>query len=121
VANQAARVAPHNVFPTRGKERRIAIAVETDGQWCALVELMGSPPQLTDRCLAGVADRLAQREHIAACISIWTREQDGGELMARLQAAGVPSGVANRAPASTIRIRCHTTRSAPARSSWRDA
>jgi benzylsuccinate CoA-transferase BbsF subunit len=97
MGNQSFRAAPHGVFPTRGEERWIAIAIETDAQWCTLVELMESPAWLADSRLAHVAGRLEHREEIEARLGAWTEDQDGCELMTRLQAAGIPSGVANPA------------------------
>jgi benzylsuccinate CoA-transferase BbsF subunit len=93
MANASLRAAPHNVFRTRGDDRWIAIAVETDAQWDALVELMGSPAALLGPHLKDSAGRIAAREAIEAHVSGWTAEQDGRQLMAHLQAAGIPSGV----------------------------
>src|SRR3954463_12078180 len=44
--NSSSHAAPHNVYPClpeRGEDRWVAIAVETDEQWEALVAAIGNP------------------------------------------------------------------------------
>ena len=41
--NDSAFAAPHNVYPTQGRDQWIAIAVESDEQWSALCGVMGNP------------------------------------------------------------------------------
>jgi len=91
--------APHGVYPCRPRgegvlgERWIAIACMTDPQWRALRALLGEPEWASDPALATAAGRAAMADDLDARIAEWTRHQDGAELMARCQAAGVPAGV----------------------------
>src|SRR4029450_6006767 len=39
--NHAPEACPQNVYPCRGEEQWVALAVETDAQWRALVEVLG--------------------------------------------------------------------------------
>jgi crotonobetainyl-CoA:carnitine CoA-transferase CaiB-like acyl-CoA transferase len=82
MGNSDAQCCPHNVFPCRGKERWIAIAIETDEQWAALCESMGRP-DLHNQRLAGES---TDRE-----IEAWTKSQDGEALEVLLQKVGVPA------------------------------
>ncbi len=84
--NSSETCAPHGVYPCAGDDRWIAIAVEDDEQWSALVGEMRSP-ELAD------LDRFAERAAVDTRLSAWTAEQEPHALMARLQGAGVPAGV----------------------------
>lgn len=81
--------APHGVFPCRGDDRWITIAVCRDDEWQGLVAAMGSPDWAAAPELATAPGRVSGvgelHEHIAA----WTRDFDDRELAARLQEHGV--------------------------------
>ncbi len=85
--------APHGVFPVRGEDRWVAIAVFDDRQWEALVVAMGSPEWARAPHLAALAERRSHQDELEARLAAWTRGQDGPELMRRLQAAGVEAGL----------------------------
>ena len=69
---------PHGVYPCRGDDRWIAIAVFGDDAWNVLCEEMGLD-----------LDRDLPEDEIDAQIADWTRGQDAHTLMERLQQAGV--------------------------------
>ena len=84
--------APHGVYPSVGEHeggRWITIAVTSDDEWRALVAAMGAPEWAGDPRFAHVEGRLANQDELDARIGEWTADQDGFELMERLQAAGV--------------------------------
>ena len=82
VGNSDAALRPHDVYPCAGRDRWIAIAVETDAQWQALCAAMERPD------LAGERDAGASLD---AEIAKWTAGRDGAELESLLQARGVPA------------------------------
>ena len=84
--------APHGVYPCRGADRWIAIAVFNDAEWRALCSVMGHPEWAADRRFATQASRFANQDALDAFICAWTKDQDRHALMHRLQAAGVPAG-----------------------------
>jgi crotonobetainyl-CoA:carnitine CoA-transferase CaiB-like acyl-CoA transferase len=84
--NRSPTCAPHGVYPTRGEDRWLVLQVLTEAQWRALTELAPALAGFGD-----VAERLAQRARLDAAVADWTREQDGRELMQRLQRAGIPA------------------------------
>ena len=90
--NRSERAAPHGVYPCRGEDRWIAIAVEDDDAWRALVAALGEPEWARAPGLACVAGRLAREPELDAQITAFTRPQDALALAERLQAAGVPAG-----------------------------
>jgi len=90
--NRSERAAPHGAYPCRGDDRWIAIAVEDDAAWRALVRALGEPAWARDPALAERAGRLAAESEIDARLADFTREHDAADLAERLQAAGVAGG-----------------------------
>jgi len=88
--------APHDAFPCAGVDQWCAIAVETDEQWQALRQAIGSPAWAMDAALDTAAGRLAAAEVIDRELSAFTCRHEPLELMLRLQAGGVPAGMVQR-------------------------
>jgi crotonobetainyl-CoA:carnitine CoA-transferase CaiB-like acyl-CoA transferase len=84
--NRSTGCAPHGVYPTRGADQWLVLQVLTEPQWRALTAL--APPLAA---FGDVAERLARRDELDAAVAAWTRDQDGRELMHRLQRAGIPA------------------------------
>ena len=91
--NDWAYAAPHNCYPCAGEDRWCVVAVETDAQWRRLCEALGRPELADDPRYATLAGRRAVRAELDALVTEWTRERDARQVMATLQAAGVPAGV----------------------------
>jgi crotonobetainyl-CoA:carnitine CoA-transferase CaiB-like acyl-CoA transferase len=89
--NRVPRYAPHGTYPTAGEDRWIAIAVETDAEWAAMVHVMGTPPWACDEALATAAGRQAHADHLDRHVAAWTGSLDRDALTAQLQRAGVPA------------------------------
>ena len=77
--------APHGVYPCRGTDRWVAVAVIDDDAWQALCGLVGRPE------LAGLdgAARRDRRRELDTVIAAWTEGLDAEVAQERLQAAGV--------------------------------
>jgi benzylsuccinate CoA-transferase BbsF subunit len=82
-------MAPHGVFPCRGLDRWIAIAVATDAEWRALANAVGDEIWARDPALAERAGRVAQVERIHSRLAEWTRDFDRDALASQLQDLGV--------------------------------
>ena len=83
--------APRGAYPCRGTDRRIAISIYTNMQWAALDATLG--PFDTQRDWKDAAVRLEHRRELDAIVSARTVGWDARELMTKLQARGVPTGV----------------------------
>ena len=81
--------APHGVFPCRGDDRWISIAVCRDDEWQGLVAAMGSPDWAAAPDLATAPARVSRVGELHERIAAWTRDFDDRELAARLQEHGV--------------------------------
>jgi len=87
---------PHDAFPCAGDDQWCAIEVEDDDQWQALRKAIGAPAWAMDPALDTAAGRLARADVIDRGLSAFTCRHEPLELMAMLQAAGVPAGMVQR-------------------------
>lgn len=93
-------LAPHGYYPCAGEDQWLAISVANDEQWQGLCDVLDGPDQRL-RNDARLADGLRRYEHRAELddlVATVTRQYDASALEARLQAAGVPAGVAATPP-----------------------
>jgi benzylsuccinate CoA-transferase BbsF subunit len=81
--------APYGVFPCKGDDRWISIAVLTDDEWRALRQAMGDPSWAVAAEYANATGRVAAVDAIHEQLAAWTAQHDDRELAARLQQAGV--------------------------------
>ncbi len=91
--NRCEQAAPHGIYPCRGEDRWIAIAVFSDVEWRLLRRLMGNPPFGQDPRFATTAGRLEHADELDGHVADWTRGHEASELMERLQGAGIEAGV----------------------------
>lgn len=82
--------APHGVYPCKGEDRWIAIAVRSDTEFAALADVVELDSELVGS-LGSVDARRRSAERLDEAIGRSTRNLDAHELTARLQAVGVPA------------------------------
>ena len=85
-------MAPHGCYPCRGEDRWIVIAVAQDDEWQGLCRVLDRPDWAQDSRLAGALGRWHLRGELDRLLSGMTAAWDSLELMAALQAEGVPAG-----------------------------
>jgi crotonobetainyl-CoA:carnitine CoA-transferase CaiB-like acyl-CoA transferase len=91
MGNGHPEMAPHGIYPARGEDRWLTIAVADDAQWQALKRLAGDAAWARDARYDSVAARLAQAVQLDAEVAGWSRAQDRDTLAAQLRAAGIAS------------------------------
>lgn len=96
MGNRKRDAAPQGVYPSAGEDEWVAIAVDTDAQWSALVTVLGDPDWARDDALANTAGRLAAHDDIDAQLAAWTATRTPRAAMDALAAAGVPAGAVQR-------------------------
>jgi crotonobetainyl-CoA:carnitine CoA-transferase CaiB-like acyl-CoA transferase len=88
LGNRSRERAPQGVYRCEGDEQWIALSVE-DGQWPALVDLLGTPEWAQDPALSTVAGRFDAHDRIDQHLADWFVSQSRDDAAARLRAAGV--------------------------------
>jgi crotonobetainyl-CoA:carnitine CoA-transferase CaiB-like acyl-CoA transferase len=89
--NRSPVAAPQNLYACRGKERWLALAVETDTQWRALLEELGEPRWAKDPKLGTRAGRRTCRDRIDAELTRFFATRDRDEIAAALLERGIPA------------------------------
>jgi crotonobetainyl-CoA:carnitine CoA-transferase CaiB-like acyl-CoA transferase len=92
--NRHPAMCPRGVYPVRGNDRWIAIAVQDAAAWRPLARLTDSA-RLAPLAGYDLAARRRQEDLIDSQLAAWTSGQDGPELAARLQRAGVAAALVN--------------------------
>ncbi len=90
--NREPGMSPCGVYPCKGDEKWVAIAVETDQEWKTLCALMGKSGLGEDSRYRRSADRLAHQVELDTLISEWTKGLEHYEVMKVLQDAGIAAG-----------------------------
>jgi benzylsuccinate CoA-transferase BbsF subunit len=93
MGNRHTAAAPHSTYPCRGEDRWCTIACQTDTEWEALCQVMGSPPWTHEERFATMLGRKTDENELDRLLSAWTQGWEAYELMRTLQQAGVPAGV----------------------------
>jgi crotonobetainyl-CoA:carnitine CoA-transferase CaiB-like acyl-CoA transferase len=91
IGNRDPWMSPHGIFPCRGEDAWLGIAVRDDREFATLVDAMGQPTLATDPRFATLAARKEREDVLEAIVRDWTAAGDRFELAARLQEAGVPA------------------------------
>lgn len=91
--NEDQHARPHGVYPSRGDDSWVAIAVQSPAQW----ETLGRALRLADDVIGGRAEELdgEQLATIDRAIAGATAQREGDELAAELRTAGIPASVVN--------------------------
>ena len=95
VGNRDGRNSPHNVFRCLGEEKWVAVSVETDQQFRCLAHASGNPGWADDPRFATAAARLENQDALEGLIREWTVRMEVNEVVAALQASGVPASPVN--------------------------
>jgi crotonobetainyl-CoA:carnitine CoA-transferase CaiB-like acyl-CoA transferase len=106
--NRLPHAAPHGAFRCRtiraptpfGEQdegRWCVIACFSDEQWASLRRALGDPAWVRDARFATLAGRKEHEDELERRIEAWTTERSPEEVMATLQAAGVPAAVVQNA------------------------
>ena len=94
LGNRHARFVPQGCFPALGEDQWITISVRDDDEWQALCRAMRRPDLAADPQLKTAHGRRQHEDMIEAEIRKWTGIVRPDSAMVKLQAEGVPAGIA---------------------------
>jgi benzylsuccinate CoA-transferase BbsF subunit len=89
--NRSPEYVPHGVFPCRGEDRWVAIAVRNTLEWQQLSDEMERTDLALLPSLQHVEGRRVAEDELEAAITAWTEGLDAYDVAKRLQRRGVPA------------------------------
>jgi benzylsuccinate CoA-transferase BbsF subunit len=92
IGNRDSARAQLGVFPVRGDDRWIAIAIASDEEFGALCEVLGAPALAKEPRFVKLASRLANVDDLERAVASRTREFDRDALVAELRARNLAAG-----------------------------
>jgi benzylsuccinate CoA-transferase BbsF subunit len=92
IGNAHPLMVPHGVYPCRGDDRWVSLAVGTGDEWRGLCRAIGQPGLAEDARFTTPQARQRHQSALDAIISTWTRERGHYQAMYTLQDHGVPAG-----------------------------
>lgn len=92
-ANRHPHAVPHGVYPCKGEDRWVSIAVLCDTEWDSLCHVMGKPEWTGDEKYAGFNERKKHENELDRMIGEWTKTLSAKEVESLLQKAGIAAGV----------------------------
>jgi crotonobetainyl-CoA:carnitine CoA-transferase CaiB-like acyl-CoA transferase len=93
LGNAHPNIVPYQVFPVA--DGHIIIATGNDAQFAKLCSVLGEPKLSTDPAYRTNSDRLANRGELIAKLTVLTGRLSRADLLAKLEAVGVPAGPIN--------------------------
>ncbi|MGE0563457.1 MAG: CaiB/BaiF CoA transferase family protein [Pseudolabrys sp.] len=93
LGNAHANIVPYQEFPTA--DGHIIIATGNDGQFHKLCDVLGAPEISKNPDYKDNVGRLTQRDKIIGELTAYTKKMNRDDLLAKLEAVGVPAGPIN--------------------------
>ncbi len=95
--NRDPAVAPASIYPCAGEDNWLALHVDSETAWEALVGAIDEP-WCSDARFADNTARMAHRDALDECIATWTAHHDARALTEQLQTAGIAAGAVQTTP-----------------------
>ncbi len=84
--NRDQLMAPHGIYPSRGEERWVGIAIRSDEEWRRLAGIVGGGLDADER-FTSAPGRKQHEDDLDALLSAWTSARDRDDVVDSLQAA----------------------------------
>lgn len=95
--NRVSDSAPHGAYQCLGGDEWCTIAVSSDGEWHSFCCAIGNPQWTKDPKFVSLPTRKQNEDELDHLVNEWTIRFSSEEVMSKMQAHGVPAGVARTA------------------------
>ena len=92
LGNKDQVMAPHGIYPCKGDDMWLAIAISSEDEWEAFCRAIGNQELASDERFSTPPARHKNQDILDKLIAKWTLEHDYYEAMSILQKAGVAAG-----------------------------
>lgn len=94
--NRLPYAAPHSVYPCKGADRWVAIAVFDDKQWQSFCQVIGNPAWVRQQKFNTFVGRKKNEDELDNLVAQWTSNQDAKQIEISMQAAQVPASAVEK-------------------------
>jgi benzylsuccinate CoA-transferase BbsF subunit len=94
--NRLPDAAPHGVFPCKGEDSWIAIAIVTDEQWLNFCQVTGNQSWGKQKQFSTLADRKRNEEELENLVADWTKNYTASQIETKLQNTGIPASIVEK-------------------------
>jgi benzylsuccinate CoA-transferase BbsF subunit len=89
MGNRDEAMVPHGVYPCKGEDQWVSIAVGNEEEWLSFCAAIGEPEWAEDERFRSALARRRNEDELDELIAGWTRERTKHQVMEVLQDAGV--------------------------------
>lgn len=93
LGNRDPYMAPHGIYPCRGDDRWLAIAVSNEEEWQAFLTAIDNPDWSKDPRFSTIISRKENEDELDSLVAHWTLNYTPGQAMQLLQDVGVAAGI----------------------------
>ena len=94
--NRLSHAAPHGVYPCKGDDRWVIIAIFNDEEWQSFGKAIGNPGWVTGPKFNTLVGRKKNEDELDKLVAEWTSGHAAEEVETIMQAAGVPSSIVEK-------------------------
>ncbi|MDY7019488.1 MAG: CoA transferase [Chloroflexota bacterium] len=94
--NHDTYMAPHNVYPSRGKDSWIAIAISSEEEWQSFCRVIGEPEWSKQGRFSTFITRKENEDELDGLIAGWTINYTAEQVMVMMQEKSVPAGMVEK-------------------------
>ncbi len=87
--NQSNTMAPHGIYPCKGEDKWVSIAIKTEEEWRAFCSVVGNPTWSKEKKFDDLGKRVSNAKELDRHITEWTLTHTDYEVSEMLQGVGV--------------------------------
>ncbi len=95
IGNQHPSMAPHGIYPAKGEDKWLSLAVRNDRDWQSLCAMAAGEPWAKDSRFATATGRIGFRIELDRMLEKWTATMERETLVSALRASGIPASPVN--------------------------
>lgn len=94
--NRLSHASPHGVFPCKGDDRWVALAVFTDEEWRNFCNVVNKPEWITKDEFVSLERRKENEDELERLVAEWTTKHTAAEAERMLQSAGIAAHIVSK-------------------------
>lgn len=94
--NRLSYAAPHGVYPCKGDDRWVAIAVLNEREWQSFCKVIGNPDWVKESKFSTLIERKKNEDELDSLVSKWTSNHTAEQVETLMQSGGVRANIVEK-------------------------